>query len=185
MPKPKKPAKTSQAHFHDETAAFAYLEAAIWPEGPVCPHCGTVGNATKLQTSGGEKDGKRQARIGLWKCKEPLCRKQFTVKVGTVFEHGRIPLHKMLQAVYLLCCSKKGISSHQLHRVLGITYKAAWFLSHRIREAMRQGSLAPMGGGGEIIEVDETFTGRLEGMPKQPRRGHASSHAYPVDAHTH
>jgi hypothetical protein len=82
----------------------------------------------------------------LWKCNEKECRKQFTVKVGTVFEHGRIPLHKMLQAVYLLCCSKKGISSHQLHRILQIQYKSAWFLSHRIREAMRDGSLAPMGG---------------------------------------
>ena len=89
----------------------------------------------------GAKEGKRQARIGLWKCNEKECRKQFTVKVGTVFEHGRIPLHKMLQAVYLLCCSKKGCSSHQLHRILGITYKAAWFLSHRIREAMRDGRL--------------------------------------------
>ena len=79
---------------------------------------------------------------------------------GTVFEHGRIPLNKMLQAVYLLCCSKKGCSSHQLHRILGITYKSAWFLSHRIREAMRTGSLAPMGGDGGIVEVDETYIGR-------------------------
>ena len=132
--------------FDSEAQAFEYLEQTLWPYGPVCPHCGMVGNATKLQTNGGAKEGKRQARIGLWKCKEKECRKQFTVKVGTVFEHGRIPLHKMLQAVYLLCCSKKGISSHQLHRVLGITYKAAWFLSHRIREAMRDGSLTPMGG---------------------------------------
>ena len=79
---------------------------------------------------------------------------------GTVFEHGRIPLNKMLQAVYLLCCSKKGCSSHQLHRVLGITYKSAWFLSHRIREAMRTGKLAPMGGSGSVVEADETYIGR-------------------------
>jgi transposase-like protein len=162
--------KLTKDAFHNEMAAFEYLEAALWPDGAVCPHCGTVGRATRLQTSGGSKDGKRQARLGLWKCNEKECRKQFTVKVGTVFEHGRIPLHKMLQAVYLLCCSKKGCSSHQLHRVLAITYKAAWFLSHRIREAMRTGALAPMGGPGGVVEIDETYIGRLEGVPK-PKRG--------------
>jgi transposase-like protein len=155
----------SKSVFHSEAAAFEYLESTLWPDGPVCPHCGTVSNATKFHfdANKAETKGKRSARIGLWKCKEKECRKQFTVKVGTVFEHGRIPLHKMLQAVYLLCCSKKGISSHQLHRVLGITYKAAWFLSHRIREAMRTGQLAPMGGAGGIVEVDETYIGRQEG----------------------
>jgi transposase-like protein len=122
-------------------------------------------------------NGKRQARIGLWKCKEKECRKQFTVKVGTVFEHGRIPLHKMLQAVYLLCCSKKGISSHQLHRVLGITYKAAWFLSHRIREAMRDGSLSPLGGSGGIVEADETYIGRKKACAARRARGYAR-HGY-------
>jgi len=164
--------KLSKLAFHSEPAAFEYLERTLWQDGPVCPHCGTVGHATKLQTNGGAKDGKRQARIGLWKCNEKECRKQFTVKVGTVFEHGRIPLHKMLQAVYLLCCSKKGCSSHQLHRILGITYKAAWFLSHRIREAMRDGSLAPIGGGGKIVEADETFFVNKKGFPKQPGVGH-------------
>ncbi len=156
--------KLSKLAFHSEAAAFEYLEATLWPDGAVCPHCGTIGKATKLHTNGGAKDGKRQARTGLWKCNEKECRKQFTVKVGTVFEHGRIPLNKMLQAVYLLCCSKKGCSSHQLHRVLGITYKAAWFLSHRIREAMRDGSLAPMGGLGGIVEVDETYIGRQKSL---------------------
>jgi transposase-like protein len=160
--------KLSKSVFHSEAAAFEYLEETLWPNGPVCPHCGTVGNATKL-TAPDRVEGKRQARIGLWKCKEKECRKQFTVKVGTVFEHGRIPLQKMLQAVYLLCCSKKGISSHQLHRVLGITYKAAWFLSHRIREAMRTGQLAPLGGAGGIVEIDETAQGRTEGAPKRER----------------
>jgi transposase-like protein len=158
--------KLTKDAFHSEEAAFACLEAALWPDGAVCPHCGTVGKATRLATSGGTKDGKRQARIGLWKCNEKECRKQFTVKVGTVFEHGRIPLHKMLQAVYLLCCSKKGISSHQLHRVLGITYKAAWFLSHRIREAMTEyrGIFGgPLGGEGKIVEADETYYGRKAG----------------------
>ena len=159
--------KLSKLAFHSEPAAFEYLEATLWPHGVVCPHCGTVGHATKLQTNGGAKDGKRQARIGLWKCNEKECRKQFTVKVGTVFEHGRIPLHKMLQAVYLLCCSKKGCSSHQLHRILGITYKAAWFLSHRIREAMRDGSLTPIGGDGKIVEADETFFVNKKGFDKR------------------
>ncbi len=157
--------KLTKDAFHRETQAFEFLEETLWASGPVCPHCGTVGNATKLQTTGEPKNGKRQARIGLWKCKEKECRKQFTVKVGTVFEHGRIPLHKMLQAVYLLCCSKKGISSHQLHRVLGITYKAAWFLAHRIREAMRDGKLSPMGGAGQTVEIDETTQGRQAGAP--------------------
>jgi transposase-like protein len=153
--------KLSKAAFHSEPQAFEYLEKTLWPDGAVCPHCGVVGNATKLQG--------KATRIGVWKCND--CRKQFTVKVGTVFEHGRIPLHKMLQAVYLLCCSKKGCSSHQLHRVLGITYKTAWFLSHRIREAMRTGKLGPMGGPGGIVEADETYIGRLKGVPKQRHGG--------------
>jgi transposase-like protein len=158
--------KLTRTAFHSEAAAFEYLEATLWPDGAVCPHCGSIGKATKLATTGEARNGKRQARIGLWKCNEKECRKQFTVKVGTVFEHGRIPLHKMLQAVYLLCCSKKGISSHQLHRVLGITYKAAWFLSHRIREAMRDGSLSPLGGSGKTVEIDETGFGRVDGAPR-------------------
>jgi transposase-like protein len=162
----------SRLPFQAENAAFEYLERTLWPDGPVCPHCGAIGTATKLQAKVPAK-GKRPARIGLWKCNEKQCRKQFTVKIGTVFEHGRIPLHKMLQATYLLCCSKKGISSHQLHRILQIQYKSAWFLSHRIREAMRDGSLAPMGGAGEIVEVDETKFGKQEGSPKRMRREHA------------
>src|ERR1700731_1567918 len=159
----------SKIPFHSEASAFEYLEKTLWPQGPVCPHCGTVGTATKFQAAKGA--GKRQARMGLWKCNEKPCRKQFTVKVGTVFESARIPLNKMLQAVYLLCCSKKGCSSHQLHRILQITYKSAWFLSHRIREAMRDGKLAPFGGGGGIVEIDETYIGRLEGVAKQKSGG--------------
>jgi len=117
------------------------------------------------------KDKKGRVRPGLWKCYSKGCRKQFTVKVGTVFESAHIPLHKMLQAVHLLCSSKKGISSHQLHRTLEVDYKSAWFLAHRIREAMRDGSLAPLGGGGRIIEIDETAQGRIEGAPKfAPRK---------------
>jgi hypothetical protein len=97
----------------------------------------------------------------------PDCGKQFTVKVGTVFEHARIPLHKVLQAVHLLCSSKKGISAHQLHRILEVQYKTAWFLAHRIREAMQDGSLARMGGAGGTVEADETFIGREPGKPKK------------------
>ena len=107
-----------------------------------------------------------KVRHGLWKCYERDCRKQFTCTVGTVFESRHIPLNKMLQAVYLMSASKKGCSAHQLHRTLEVTYKTAWFLAHRIREAMRDGTLAPMGGAGGVIEVDETYIGRLEGQPK-------------------
>src|SRR6185312_12593929 len=108
---------------------------------------------------------------GLWKCYSKGCRKQFTVKVGTVFEDAHLPLHKMLQAVHLLCSSKKGISAHQLHRVLECDYKSAWFMAHRIREAMRDGVLAPMGGNGKIIESDETYYGKIAGAPQKLKRG--------------
>lgn len=146
----------SKPYFHDEAKAFEYLESILWADGVVCPHCGVVGGRVY------ELKGK-STRMGLKKCGE--CRQQFTVKVGTVFEHGRMPLNKMLQAVYLMTSSKKGISAHQMHRVLEISYKAAWFLMHRIREAMRSGELAPFGGEGGVVEVDETFIGRKEGVP--------------------
>ncbi len=107
----------------------------------------------------------KRIREGLWRCGH--CKGQFTAKIGTVFEHARIPLHKMLQATYLMTASKKGVSAHQLHRVLEITYKSAWFLAHRIREAMRSGDLAPFGSGGGIVKVDETFIGRVKGAPKR------------------
>ncbi len=154
----------SAPHFHDEAAAFAEVERLLWPEGPICPHCGSLS---------GKHYDLRKTRVGLRKCSD--CRKQFTVKVGTVFECAKIPLNKMLQAVYLLCASKKGCSSHQIHRTLGITYKSAWFLTHRIREAMRSGDLSPMGGEGAIVEVDETFIGQKANVPK--RRGYAHKHA--------
>jgi transposase-like protein len=147
----------------NEAAAYAWVEARVWPEGPVCPHCGGVERISKMQG--------KATRIGLYKCYQ--CRKQFTVKVGTVFEDSHIPMNLWLQAMYLLCSSKKGISSNQLHRTLGVTLKTAWFMSHRIREAMRDGSLAPMGGGGKTVEVDETYIGRVAGVPK-PHGG--SSH---------
>jgi transposase-like protein len=154
----------SAPYLHNENAAFAHLESILWPEGPVCPHCGSIS---------GKHYDLRKTRVGLRKCSD--CRKQFTVKVGSVFESAHIPLHKMLQAVYLLCSSKKGISSHQLHRILSIQYNSAWFLTHRIREAFRSGELSPFGGGGGIVEADETFIGRREGSVK--RRGHGHKNA--------
>lgn len=134
-----------------------------------CPHCGVVGgrvyDLSDVRGSKSVKNPEGAIRYGLKKCGE--CRKQFTVKVGTVFEHARMPLFKMLQAVHLLVSSKKGISAHQLSRVLEVEYKSAWFLAHRIREAMRSGDLAPFGGNGGIVEVDETFIGRIKGAPKK------------------
>lgn len=150
----------SKPYFHDEEAAFRYLEGVVWENGAVCPHCGGVDRITKVKANPAKR-----IRVGLWRCGD--CKKQFTVKIGTVFEHARIPLHKMLQAVYLVTSSKKGISAHQLHRTLEITYKSAWFLLHRIREAMRDGDLSPFGGNGGVVEVDETFIGKKKGAIKK------------------
>jgi transposase-like protein len=159
----------SQPRFHDEAKAFEYLESMIWADGVVCPHCGVIGGRVyKLDGVRGKpskKSPEGAIRHGLKKCGE--CRKQFTAKVGTVFEDAKLPLHIMLQAVHLMMSSKKGISSHQLSRVLEIQYNSAWFLSHRIREALRSGDLAPFGSGGGIVEVDETFIGRIKGAPKK------------------
>ena len=153
----------SDRHFHDERAAYAYVEERVWPNGPVCPHCGNA-DAKRMKLLGGES-----TRIGVRKCNE--CRKPFTVKVGTIFEASHVPMRVWLQAIHLLCSSKKGISSNQLHRILGVTLKTAWFMSHRIREAFMPGSLDPMGGAGETVEIDETFIGRKEGV--EMRRGYA------------
>lgn len=150
----------SRPEFHGEEAAFAHLERIIWGDAPVCPHCGGLDRITKVKANPAKR-----IRVGLWRCGD--CKKQFTVKVGTVFEHMRLPLHKAMQAVYLITSSKKGISAHQLHRTLEITYKSAWFLMHRIREAMRDGDLSPFGGNGGVVEADETFIGRLKGVPKR------------------
>jgi transposase-like protein len=149
----------------DEAAAYAWVEARIWPDGPVCPHCGGVDRISKM--------GGKSTRIGAYKCYQ--CRQKFTVKIGTVFEDSHVPMRLWLQAMYLLCSSKKGISSNQLHRTLGVTLKTAWFMSQRIREAMRTVGLAPMGGPGTIVEIDETFIGNKADMPK--RRGFAHKHA--------
>ncbi len=140
----------SALHFHDEPAAYAFVEAHVWPAGRVCPHCGVVDQSGKLAG--------KSTRLGVYKCY--ACRKPFTVKVGTIFEASHVALHLWLQAIFLLSSSKKGISSNQLHRTLGVTLKTAWFMSHRIREAMRDGVLAPFGSGGTDVEVDETFIGR-------------------------
>ncbi len=144
------------AHFNDEAAAYAYVEARLWANGRNCPHCGVIGKSGPLT---GKDD-----RIGLYKCY--ACRKKFTVKVGTIFEDSHIQLRDWLTAIQLICSSKKGVSANQIHRTLGVTLKSAWFLMHRIREAMRGGSLAPMGGEDRIVEIDETFIGRKEGVPK-------------------
>jgi transposase-like protein len=140
----------SAPHFRDDTEARKVLEATLWPDGPVCPHCGVVNHAYATK------------RPGVFRCAEKECRKDFTVTMNTVMERSKIALHKWLQAFHLMCSCKKGVSAHQLHRTLGIGYEAAWFMAHRIREAMRDGGLAPLGGGGNIVEADETYYGPVE-----------------------
>ncbi len=151
----------SAPHFHNEEAAYAFIETRIWPNGPTCPHCGGKERIGKLNG--------HSTRIGTYKCY--VCRKPFTVKIGTIFEDSHIPLRLWLQAIYLISASKKGISSHQLHRTLGVTLKTAWFMGHRIREAMREGDLASFGSNGGAVEVDETFLWNEPGIPKH--RGYA------------
>ena len=149
----------SALHLHDEAAAYAWVEARIWPQGPVCPRC-----------KGNERVGKlkgNSTRIGVHKCYS--CRKPFTVKVGTVFEDSHIAMHVWLQAMHLMCSSKKGISTNQLSRTLGLTLKSAWFLSHRIRLAMTSVGLPPMGGEGVTVEIDETFIGTKYKKPEGAR----------------
>ncbi len=152
--------------FQDETKAREWLEARVWPHGPVCPHCGNA-DQDKITALKGKAH-----RPGLYQCNEPECREQFTVTVGTVFERSKIPLSKWLAALFLIVSSKRGISAHQAHRMLDISYKSTWFMMHRLREAMRSGALSPLGGEGKTVEVDETFIGRLEGMPKTFRSGY-------------
>jgi transposase-like protein len=157
----------SAPHFHDEQAAYAFMEARVWPHGPVCPKCGVIGNSHKMQG--------KSTRVGVYKCRD--CRKPFRVTVGTVFEASHIPLRVWLQALHLIASSKKGMSSNQLHRSLGISLKSAWFMSHRIREAMRSGSFAPFGVGGGVVEVDETYIGHDKSIkPKGMKRGRGFHH---------
>jgi transposase-like protein len=156
----KKTADICAAHFQYADKAREYLEALRWPHGPVCPHCGVIGDHYALKGDA--------HRPGLWKCKD--CRKQFSVTVKTVFERSKIPLNKWLLAVHLMCASKKAISSHQIHRMLGVTYKSAWFMTHRIREAMKPDGGGLLGSGGGVVEVDETFWGN-RGKQKKGARG--------------
>jgi transposase-like protein len=148
--------------FTDESKAREWLEARVWPNGPVCPHCGATGrDVTALK-------GKKH-RPGLYQCAS--CREQFTVTVKTVFERSKLPLSKWLAALFLLTASNKGVSAHQIHRSLGISYKSAWFMMHRLREALRTGGLAPMGGSGKTVEIDETLQGRVQGAPAKVPHG--------------
>jgi len=145
------------AHFANEEAAIAHIETRLWPDGPICPHCGTVDQATRMKG--------KTTRPGLWNCR--ACRKPFTVRMGTVFESSHIPLHIWLQTIYLFCSSKKGIATRQLHRTFGGSLKTAWFLGHRVREAMtvlKIEDTSPIGGdqlGGknQVVEADETYVG--------------------------
>ncbi len=147
----------SEAQFHNEEAAYKFVEARVWPNGPICPHCGCFERVGKM--------GGKSTRIGTYKCYD--CRKPFTVKVGTIFESSHVPLRLWLQAIFLIASSKKGISANQLHRALGVTLKTAWFMGHRIREAMRADGLDVFGQDGGAVEVDETFIGHDH--TKKPR----------------
>jgi transposase-like protein len=149
--------------FTDDNTAREAIEALMWPSGPVCPHCGNVEQAKIGKVQG------KSARPGLYYC--GACKSQFTVTVGTIFERSKVPLSKWWLAIHLLASGKKGTSSHQIHRLLGVSYQTAWFMTHRIREAMAGGKLPPMGGEGEIVEIDETFIGKKEGV--EMRRGYA------------
>jgi transposase-like protein len=144
-------------HFQNDEAAREMLESILWPDGPICPHCGVVNHSYKTK------------RRGVFRCAEKACRKDFSVTMKTVMERSHIALHKWLQGFHLMTSSKKGVSAHQLHRTLQITYEAAWFMAHRIREAMRLGGLSPLGGSGKIVEADETYIGRLKGQPKKKK----------------
>jgi transposase-like protein len=153
-------------HFHDDDAARAYLEKVRWGDDPVCPKCGSIGDHYRIEANAASK-----VRKGLLKCCD--CRAQFSVTVGTVFERSKVPLHKWLLAAYLMCSSKKGISSRQLQRTLGVTAQTAWFISHRIRMAMSDPSPGGLlGSGGGVVEADETYIGRKPGRKMRAGAGH-------------
>src|SRR5579863_7903930 len=139
-------------YFKDEAKAREFLQGVRWPQGPICPHCGLVNRAYQTK------------KPGVWRCAAKECRRDFSVTIGTVFERSHIPLHLWLFATHLLSTSKKGMSAHQLHRMLRITYKSAWFMAHRIREAMRDGDPSPLGGEDKVVEADETFIGRPDAV---------------------
>jgi transposase-like protein len=152
----------SNAIFTDENKARLWLEARIWPEGPVCPRCGTIGEATLMKG--------KTTRPGLYQCNS--CRAPFTVTVNTLYERSHIPLHKWLAATHLLMASKKGMSAMQVHRMLGVSYKSAWFMCHRIRESLRYNDEGPLGGEGKTVEADETFIGGKEKNKHRSKRQH-------------
>lgn len=148
--------------FHDDNAARSYMEAQRWADGVVCPHCGGTEKCKRLEGA--------KHRPGLFQCGD--CRQQFTVTVGTIFERSKVALHKWMLATHLMASSKKGFSAHQLHRSIGVTYKTAWFMWHRIREAMTDNSPAGFGSNGGVVEVDETFIGKEPGKPVRRGVGH-------------
>jgi transposase-like protein len=158
-------------HFQDETAAFAFVEAALWPDGPVCPHCGEAARIKRLEG--------KATRPGLLKCN--TCRKQFTVRIGTIFESSHLALRLWLQVIHLMCASKKGISTRQIQRLLNCSMKTAWFLTHRIREVMAPVANGPLGGEGKIVEMDETYIGNKPGR-KLRGKNHAGNIKYTVVA---
>jgi transposase-like protein len=153
--------------FLNEESAFAYVESRLWPNGPVCPHCGNA-DAKRIRKMEG-----KTTRLGLHKCYE--CKGQFTVRQGTIFESSHLPLHLWLQVIHLMCASKKGISTNQIQRMLSCSMKTAWFLTHRIREAMRDGAFSPMGGAGGVVEIDETYIGRKDGFEVKRGSGHKNA----------
>jgi transposase-like protein len=148
--------------YSDETAARKHLETLLWPEGPICPHCGTINEATLLKG--------KSTRPGVYKCRP--CQKPFSVTVGTVFERSKIALHMWVYATDLITGAKNGMSAHELHRMLKVTYKTAWFMLHRIRTAMDATNQTPMGGEGESIQADETYYGNTSKRAKHHRKGH-------------
>ena len=157
--------------YTDPEKAREHMEAILWPTGPSCPHCGCSGNITKL--------GGKSTRPGVYKCND--CKSPFTVTVGTVFERSKIKLNKWVFAVHLMASSKKGMSAHQLHRTIGVTYKTAWFMSHRIREAMGDDSNVDFGSGGGTVEVDETFIGHDKTIkPKHSKKGRGYAHKHKI-----
>jgi transposase-like protein len=149
----------SAPHFQNDDAARKHLEAMRWPDGPICPHCGSINRAYTIKP------------VGTHRCAEKECRKNFTVTMNSVIERSHIALHKWLQAFHLMCSSKKGVSAHQLHRMLDITYRSAWFMAHRIRESMRNGGIDPLGGPGKIVEADETYYGKTKEFRRGVKRG--------------
>jgi transposase-like protein len=153
--------------FHDEDKAREALEAELWPDGPVCRHCGNA-DASKIAKVEGKK---RTHRPGLYYCNE--CKSQFTVTVGTVLERSKIPLTKWLMAAHMFNSGKNGVSAHEIHRTLGVTYKTAWFMMHRLREAMNELNPGAMGGSGKTVQADETYYGNSSKRAKSHRKGHS------------